>query len=70
MTPKEEALDLVEEMKNEFPITAESAAVQCALVAVKRILTFDLKAKSEAQFVIERRIDEHWSEVKAELEKL
>ena len=45
-------------------------AKKCALIAIDEILNFDLKAKNESQFIIERRIEEYWQEVKTELEKL
>ena len=42
-------------------------AKQCALIAVDEILSFDLKAKSEPQFVVERRVHDYWEEVKQEI---
>jgi hypothetical protein len=46
------------------------AAKQCALIAVDEILYLDIKAKNESQFIIERRIEEYWQEVKQEIENL
>jgi len=62
-TPKEKALDLVEKMKNELPITAGSAAVQCALIAVYELI-------QEYYYMRERARLEYFQEVKQELEKL
>ena len=73
MTPKEKAIELVERF-NVLQTFIEGFdyehAIECALIAVDEILNYDLKAKTESQFVIERRIEEYWQEVKQEVEKL
>lgn len=74
MTPKEKAKQLYSKMENSIEGLEGKewydSAKQCALIAVDEILNFDVRAKSEPQFVIERRIDEYWQEVKQEIEKL
>jgi hypothetical protein len=68
MTPKEKADELY---VGYWYLTNDSRiAKKCALIAIDEILNFDLKAKNESQFIIERRIEEYWQEVKTELEKL
>ena len=85
MTPKEKAEELVYKIyqttPNEtcfspqfetgnIPYKAWEQAKQCALIAVDEILNYDLKAKTESQFIIERRIEEYWEQVKQEIENL
>ena len=68
MTPKEKADELY---VGYWYLTNDSRiAKKCALIAIDEILNFDLKAKNESQFIIERRIEEYWQEVRTELEKL
>jgi hypothetical protein len=68
MTPKEKADEL---HVGYWHLTNDSRiAKQCALIAIDEILNFDLKAKNESQFTIERRIEEYWEQVKQEVEKL
>ena len=72
MTPKDKAKELVDKMWNideRYGSIGFHEAKQCALVAVDEILNFDLKAKNESQFIIERRIEDYWEEVKQEIEK-
>ena len=68
MTPKEKAAELVDK----FTQTNGNGffAKECALIVVDEILNYDLKAKTESQFIIERRIEEYWNQVKQEIEKL
>jgi len=72
MTPKEKAFELIDKFeKTTHPISRIMVdGRQCALICVDEILNLDIRAKSEAQFVIERRIDEYWDEVKQEIERL
>lgn len=73
MTPKDKAKELVDKMWNideRYGSIGFHEAKQCALIAVDEILNYDLKAKTESQFIIERRIEEYWTEVKQEIEKL
>ena len=71
MKAEEKARELVELfapiMTNE---DWKEKAKQCALIAVDEILNFDIKAKNESQFIIEKRIEEYWQQVKTEIEKL
>jgi hypothetical protein len=68
MTPKEKADELY---VGYWHLTNDSRiAKKCALIAIDEILNFDLKAKNESQFTIERRIEEYWEQVKQEVEKL
>ncbi len=67
MTPKQKAEELIDKFTFEI---GNFNAKQCALIAIDEILNFDLKAKNESQFIIERRIEEYWQEVRTELEKL
>lgn len=68
MTPKEKADELY--VGYRYLTNDSRIAKKCALIAIDEILNFDLKAKNESQFIIERRIEEYWQEVKTELEKL
>ena len=68
MTPKEKAEELLNKMYNVRSNFDDKLAKECAVIVVDEILNYDLRAKSEAQFVIERRIEEYWGEVKKELE--
>ena len=83
MTPKEKAEQLVIKMYQPLPASKEAekgkehlnynqynAAKQCALIAVDEILNYDLNAKCESQFEIEKRLENYWQEVKQELQKL
>lgn len=45
-------------------------AKQCVMNVVDEILGLELNAKCESQFVIERHLDEYWTEVKKEIELL
>jgi hypothetical protein len=66
MTPKEKAKELI----RQFYSVGAVECKQCALLAVDEILNYDIKAKSEAQFVIQKRIEDYWQDVKQELENL
>jgi hypothetical protein len=83
MTPKEKAEWLIIKMFQPLPASKEAekgkehlyynqynAAKQCALIAVDEILNYDLNAKCESQFEIEKRLENYWQEVKQEIEKL
>jgi hypothetical protein len=75
MTPKEKAEELLNKINavtdewGNYPMCFDTSK-QCALIAVDEILNFDIKAKNESQFVIEKRIEDYWQEVKQEIEKL
>ena len=45
-------------------------AKQCALIAVDEILSYDIRAKCESQFIIEQRIESYWKQVKQEINNL
>jgi len=85
MTPKEKAKELVDKFYQRLPLKMDvitirgglsweydswNEAKQCALIAVDEILNYDIKAKSEAQFVIQKRIEDYWNEVKQEIKNL
>ncbi len=73
MTPKEKANDLLDKFLFsslvDFP-ASHNDAKEYVLILIEEILTYDLRAKCESQFVIERRLEEYWKEVKQELLKL
>ena len=71
MTPQQKKAD---ELVERFWIYAAANqkgswknAIQCAIICVEEILNFDINAKCESQFVIERRIEEYWQSVLNEL---
>ena len=74
--PREKAEELVDfynsilinYIQNEFE--RKYAVIECVLKAVDEMMNYDINAKSEPQFVIERRIQEYYQEVKEEIEKL
>jgi len=86
MTPKEKAEQLVNEHYSLISglsinfisklialpngVSYYEIAKKCSLVAVDEILNFDIKAKNESQFIIERRIEDYWQEVKQEIERI
>jgi hypothetical protein len=59
MTPKEKALELVEDMHDAPEVGYNEHAKQCALIAVDEILKY-----------CTREADEYFKEVKQEIEKL
>jgi len=77
MTPQlKKADELVERFRNfEYKDSEDTvihknpykATIQCAIICVEEILNFDINAKCESQFVIERRIEEYWQSVLNEL---
>ncbi len=68
MTPKEKALELVEDMQNAPEIGYNEHAKQCALIAVDEILLsqfqFDMMSIYGTPF------NHYWQEVKKEIEAL
>jgi len=76
MTPKEKADELYTHMLEcvinpELTVLEmEAMAKHCALIAVNEILQYDIMAKCENQFVIERRIQDYWQQVKYEIQIL
>ena len=72
MTPKEKAEDLFNKMDMIIYTDSDwkSQCKRCALIAVDEILQYDINPKCERQFVIQRRIEEYWQQVKNEIEKL
>ena len=61
MTPKEKAIDLVEDMHNAPEMGYNEHAKECALIAVDEVMERTLWDKGEQRF---------WKEVKQEIEKL
>jgi hypothetical protein len=75
MTPKEKAIDLVEDMHDAPEMGYNEHAKQCALIAVDEILNTlkifpekDTTSKSVVNFSVSRIM--YWVTVKQELEKL
>ena len=75
MTPKEKAIDLVEDMHDAPEMGYNEHAKQCALIAVDEILNTlkifpekDTTSKSVVNFSISRIM--YWVTVKQEIEKL
>jgi hypothetical protein len=75
MTPKEKALELVEDMHDAPEIGYNEHAKQCALIAVDEILealkielTKDVTTFDVANFAADKII--YWQEVKKEIEAL
>jgi hypothetical protein len=75
MTPKEKALELVEDMHDAPEIGYNEHAKQCALIAVDEILNTlkifpekDTTSKSVVNFSISRIV--YWVQVKKEIEAL
>jgi hypothetical protein len=75
MTPKEKALELVEDMHDAPEIGYNEHAKQCALIAVDEILNTlkifpekDTTSKSVVNFSISRIV--YWVQVKKEIELL
>jgi len=75
MTPKEKALDLVEDMFNCSETGYNEHKIECALVAVDEIINTlkifpekDTTSKSVVNFAVSRIM--YWVQVKVELEKL
>lgn len=74
---KKKAKELVEKFKNtgnyEFQGEMHWSDLKpkiYALICCDEMLEYDLRAKSEAQFFIERTLDEYWNKVKEEINKL
>ena len=68
MTPKEKALELVDDMFN-CPATGYNEhKIECALVAVDEIAKCTKYEKQ--QFENDRFSEDYWNEVKNEIEKL
>ena len=61
MTPKEKAIDLVEDMHDAPEMGYNEHAKQCALIAVEEILQ---------QILWDKGAVKYWNEVKQEIEKL
>ena len=61
MTPKDKAIDLVEDMHNAPEMGYNEHAKQCALIAVDEILQ---------QILWDKGALKYWNEVKQEIEKL
>jgi hypothetical protein len=81
MTPKEKAIELVEDMQNAPEIGYNEHAKQCALIAVDEIInsyphTFDkdveyLRSGEEVMSIVNIRPNvSYWQEVKQEIESL
>lgn len=75
MTPKEKAIDLVEDMHDAPEMGYNEHKIECALVAVDEILNTlkifpekDTTSKSVVNFAVSRIM--YWVQVKVELEKL
>jgi hypothetical protein len=75
MTPKEKALELVEDMHDAPEVGYNEHAKQCALIAVDEILNTlkifpekDTTSKSVVNFSISRIV--YWVQVKKEIEAL
>jgi hypothetical protein len=66
MTPKEKALELVEDMHDAPEIGYNEHAKQCALIAVDEILD----VLNQIHWVIVSKDFKYWSEVKKEIEAL
>jgi len=75
MTPKEKAIDLMEDMRNAPEMGYNEHAKQCALIAVEEILNTleifpekDTTSKSVVNFSVSRIM--YWVQVKKEIEAL
>lgn len=68
MTPKEKAIDLVEDMHDAPEMGYNEHARQCALIAVDEILNLSKIASLRRNEVYMEL--EYWIEVKQEIEKL
>jgi len=68
MTPKEKAIDLVEDMHDAPEMGYNEHAKQCALIAVNEIL--DLKHIVTLRRNMHEMELEYWEEVKQEIEAL
>ena len=68
MTPKEKAIDLVEDMHDAPEMGYNEHAKQCALIAVDEILNLSKIASLRRDGVYMEL--EYWIEVKQEIEKL
>jgi hypothetical protein len=78
LTPKEKAEELIIKFTFNTRCYSETKgwedylydAKQCALIAIDEILSYDIRAKCESQFIIEQRIESYWKQVKQEINNL
>jgi hypothetical protein len=64
-TPKEKAKELFD-IHSAICFDTDKG-LQCAIITVDEIISFDIRAKNESQFVISARIEDYWMAVKDEL---